>query len=273
VELSTKSSLTNKDYRDDVDVNQSGKEGEKGRTSTRVQEVEYVVHLDEGDAAHSNVRILGSKKAKQNELEAVTDNDLKKIRNSMLKNYFHSFDSRKGEFVPGEILKFEYPMDSSPSSNDANDILEETKFMIAKHENSKVVLSGVREIATKLLKIIMDAPKFAILFGLEKQLQAIITGEFEENVADQIAPQTTSSHKLAIKHLHALLNVSLEVHTMLWQRKTSEEKKDRVHFPLGSIVKHKKYGFRGGKQLFVSINSFSIGVVLISVVTLAVKKW
>ena len=251
VEKSTKTSLTNKEYDVNVDDNQSGEEGEKGETSTSAQEVQYVVHLDEGDAAQSRVRILGSMKVKQNELEAVTDDDLKKIRNSLLKHYFHSFDSRKGEFVPNEIMNFEYPMDSSPSSNDANDILEETKFTIAKHENSKVVLSGVREIASKLHRIIMDTTScaetrnFAILSGVEKQLRAIVTGEFEENIADQIAPKTTSSHKLAIKHLHALLNVSLEVHSTLWQRKTAEENKDRVYFPLGSIVKHKKYGFRG----------------------------
>jgi hemimethylated DNA binding protein len=251
VEKSTKTSLTNKEYDVDVNANESGEEGEETGLLTSAQEVQYVVHLDEGDAAQSRVRILGSMKVKQNELEAVTDDDLKKIRNSLLKHYFHSFDSRKGEFVPGEIMNFEYPMDSSPSSNNANDILEESKYTIAKHENSKVVLLGVREMASKLHRIIMDttscaeARNFAILSGVEKQLRAIITGEFEENIADQITPQTTSSHKLAIKHLHALLNVSLEVHTTLWQRKTAEENKDRIHFPLGSIVKHKKYGFRG----------------------------
>jgi len=246
--VSTKTSLTNKEYNLDGNVDQSDPNDE---TQSVAQEVVYNVHLDEGDAAHSRVRMLGSMKATQNELEAVTDDDLKRIRNSMVNHCFDNFDLRKNEFVPNEILQFEYPKDVAPSSDAANDILEETKLMIIKHENAKVVLSGVGEIASELKRIVLDtsscaeARNLAIVPEMEKQLNAILAGDFGENVADLIGQETTSSHKLAIKHLHMLLNVALEINTMLWKRKTAQENEDNIQFPLGSIVKHKKYGFRG----------------------------
>jgi len=265
VAVSSKTSLTNKDYDDDDNDGNDDKSKDKDGASSIAREVVYELHLDEGDAAHSRVRILGSMKAKQNELEAVTDKDLKRIRNSMVNHYFDNFDLRKGEFVPNEILKFEYPADDVPMGDRADDdVLEETKFIITKHENAKVVLSGVKEMAASLIRIIHDtsscaeARNLAIIPDIEKQLSAIVNGDFEENVADQIIQETTSSHKMAIKHLHMLLNVALEINTMLWQRKTAEENEDRIRFPLGSIVKHKKYGFRGGRFPFRSLPSFNI---------------
>jgi heat shock protein HspQ len=289
-EPSQKTSLTNKSYTNNSDGNILGDENVDVNINVDVDvdghAIEYVVHLDEGDAAHSRVRVLGSMKAKQHELEAVADDDLKRIRNSLVGNHFESFNSMNGEFVPGKILKFEYPADES----DAVDILEETRHIMAKHDNAKTILCGVKEIAAKLHRIVLDTSscaetrKLCFLPDIEERLEQIVTGNLVENVADKILSPMSSSHKVAIQHMSALFYISFQVGDMLWQRHTAEKNselkkpfhvprvkitdqtsntnrclaEDRILFPLGSVVKHKKYGFRGGKHIVDSFSMFSI---------------
>ena len=221
-EPSQKTSLTNKGYTSTTDEDVDSDDD----SSMDGQDIEYILHLDEGDAAHSRVRVLGSMKAKQHELEAVTDDDLKRIRNSLMGHHFDSFNMRTGSFLPAKILKFEYPTDH----NDGDvDISEETKYIMTKHENAKIVLGGVKEMALRLHRVVLDtsscpdARKLSLVSDIEKKLEAIVTGDFIDNVADRLSPATTSSHRIAIRHLNALLNVSLEISNMLWQRKTAQK--------------------------------------------------
>ena len=254
---SGKSSLTNKTYdidtliqdtsMTDVGDNDIDDDDDMKTDEGFHDNIEYVVHIDEGDAAHSRVRVLGSMKVKQHELEIVTDDDLKRVRNSAAGHHFERFDSIYGEFTPGNILKFEYPIDKS----DAVDMVEETERMMAKHENAKAVLAGVKGIAARMHRIIMDTSscaesrKLCFLPDIEEKLKRIVSGDLLENVADKISSPMTSSHKIAIRHLRALFHISLHINDILWQRNTANKNFDRIRFPLGSIVKHKKYGFRG----------------------------
>ena len=219
-------------------------------------EVEYILHLDEADAAFTRTRVLGSIKAKQHELDIVSDNDLKRVRNLLIKHQFTGFDPRIMEFVPTNVLQYEYPVDQiTDIHKDSADILVDTEYDLAKHENAKIVLDGVKSIASKLHRIILDESSCArirnlhILFDLEQKLQAVIEGEIQENIADYFSSDDMSSHKLAVKYMTELVNISVETSNILWQRNRSKEYKDRIRFPLGSVVKHKKYGFRGGKEL------------------------
>lgn len=188
----------------------------------------------------------------QGELELVDDDALKRIRNSLLRHHFDSFNAISGEYVPGNILKFEYPEDGTDSGQN---ILEETKMGILKHENAKIVLKGVKDVASRLHRVVLDttscpeARKIIFISDIEKKLQEIITGEFEKNVADQIADGAKSSHKLAIQHLNALLNLWIEISNILWQRKTAEDNSKYTSKLVPSFAVERllifSYSFRG----------------------------
>mmetsp|Transcript_9863 Transcript_9863/g.18550 ORF Transcript_9863/g.18550 Transcript_9863/m.18550 type:complete len:808 (+) Transcript_9863:116-2539(+) len=214
-------------------------------TSENSPLVEYILHLDEGDAAFSRTRVLGSTKVKQEELELVMDNDLKRVRNSLINYQFTGFDNRTMEFIPGKVLQFEYPMEASDVQNDSDDLWKEVKYDLDKHENAKVVLEGVKNIALQLHRVILDTSSCAktrnipILCELEGKIQEIVDGQ------DIELSGAISSHKLAIKYLNRLINLTSEINNVVWQRNRAKENKDRIHFPLGSVVRHKKYGFRG----------------------------
>lgn len=222
-------------------------------------EVEYILHLDEGDATFSRTRVLGSTKVKQQDLEVVEDSDLKRVRNSLIKYQFTGFDCRNMEFIPGKVLQFEYPVETScgiQQQEDNNDLWKETKYDLDKHENAKIVMDGVKAIALQLHRIILDTTSCAkarnipILYELERKIQEIEDGQDHE-----ASDAAISSHKLAIQYLSRLINLISEINNVMWQRSRAKENKDRVHFPLGSVVRHKKYGFRGGKRQLYHVSS------------------
>lgn len=229
-DVTKKTSLTSKDY--SLDDN-----------SKSEYHIQYQVQLDEGDAVFARLRVLGSMYLPQNELEPVTDTDLKRIRNSLMKNEI--FNSLKGEFELSKCLQYEYPNDHSDENTD----IGESNLIFAKHENAKRVIQGIHYLASQLQRIILDTTscatsrKLLIISYLEEKLQAIIDDKLD-NVADIIGSEH-SSHKKAIQHLHAMLNISLEINSLVWQRRIHKIYKDRLRFRLGSVVKHKVYGFRG----------------------------
>ncbi len=227
-EPSHKTSLTNRSYTDKWSEGDVAQEDianvEAYGNGTNV--VEYVVHLDEGDAAHSRVRVVGSMKVKQHELQEVVDADLKRIRNSHVGHHFESFNTMTGLFVPGKTLNYEYPADEGGAMDNT---VEESKHMMAKHENAKKILHGVKEIAAQLHRIILDtsscaeARKLHLLPGIQKKLEQVVTGNFEENIADKIQSPVSSSHKIAIQHTRALFFTAFQITDMLWQRNNAEK--------------------------------------------------
>lgn len=249
-------SLTQKDYkfgahRDDDDMNEMEIQMQVQtlpESNHSPEVVEYILHLDQGDAAFSRTRVLGSTKVKEKELDLVVDNDLKRVRNSLVKHQFTGFDNINMEFIPGKVLQYEYPVETtSDIQQDSHDVCKETKYDLDKHENAKVVLDGVKTIASQLHRIILDTSSCAearnipILYELERKIQEIVDQEQGYESSDAM-----SSHKLAIKCLNRFIGLASEVNSVMWQRNRAKENKDRVHFPLGSVVRHKKYGFRGG---------------------------
>ena len=252
---SDKTSLTNKNYDSENNIDEDD--------DTQFT-VEYTMHVDEGDAAHTRTRVLGSVVAMQNELEEVSDVDLKRIRNSLIKRQFEKFDTIKSVFIPGDLLQYEYPKDVEEYSTEQLEI--ESLDMIEKHQNAKKMIAACRQIASELHQILrnvsscLETRKMDILAEFEKKLSQIISGNFDQNFADQITKDVSeeSSHKIAMKHLHELLNISTEINSMIWQHSTAKKNIDRIRFQLGSVVKHKKYGFRGGEMnstLFHSENT------------------
>jgi hemimethylated DNA binding protein len=230
-DISKKTSLTCKDYSMDDNTNET------------LHHVQYQVQLDEGDAVFARLRVLGSMHVSQNELEPVTDTDLKRVRNSLMKKEI--FNSLTGDFELSKALQYEYPNDVSDEKTNVGD----SKLILSKHENAKRVIKGIHDVASQLQRIILDTTscaasrKIAILSYIEEKLQAIIEDKLD-NVADILSSEH-SSHKKAIQHLHAIINISLEINSLVWQRRIHELHKDNLLFHLGSVVKHKLYGFRG----------------------------
>lgn len=236
---SNKTSLTNKTY-PVKNIPLNNVVNDVGDIDMNIQ---YQVHLDEGDASLSRLRLYGSTTVSQNELELVTDKDLKRIRNLLLKD--ERFNLMTGEFEPNKILKFEYPNDNNP-----RDMIQDAQMVLAKHENAKRILGCVHDISSQLYRIILDCTscaayrKLHMISYFEKKLLDIIDGNLSNNIADALDMEHLS-HKKAIQHVHAILNVSIEVHSLVWRRRMNQLYKQNMIFPLGSVVKHKLYGFRG----------------------------
>jgi hypothetical protein len=57
--------------------------------------------------------------------------------------------------------------------------------------------------------------------------------------------QQQRQSKLLVAHLRSLLYVLLELLELLRQRRIAMQRNHEIQFPLGSIVRHAKYKFRG----------------------------
>jgi hypothetical protein len=107
--------------------------------------------------------------------------------------------------------------------------LKEAEIMMAKHQNAKTILHGMKVIAAKLHRIVLDtsscaeARNLCFLSDIEKKLDQIVHGNLAENVADRIASPLSSSHKLAVQHMSALFHIAFHVSDVLWQRHTAEK--------------------------------------------------
>jgi len=212
-------------------------------------EVEYILCLDEGDAILSRSRVMGTKKAKQHELEAVKDVDLQRVRSATTSYRFDGYNSTRNTFNPGEVFRYEYPIDII--EQDPNEIKESTERLKQSCVNAEIVLNGVKRIATVLYSDLennlaesdVETPFF--VHDIKRELESIIQGNLD-NTGDILDSSTSeTSYKTSIQYLSALFSIIQRVTTLMWQRRTADKNKHRINFSLGDIVKHKKYDFRG----------------------------
>lgn len=209
--------------------------------------VKYMVVVDGNDAhlhyskrRESNLSSIAE--VLQSELETVNDESLRRIRSSHVSDFFKRFDSETNSFVPNEILAYEFPAD----------IDDFPQFQLSKESEdaSKNIIAGTQEAATHLRSLILgytSAPETRDLkllgFFLDK-LSALSEGDVL-SVQDKLSAEHIPSNKLAAMHLQQLLNLTVNVGELLWQKRRSVENEKEIKFGLGDVVRHKLYGFRG----------------------------
>lgn len=238
------SSLTTKDY---------GTPAEKDASATIVR---YDVIIDTGDA-----HLLGGKRnvdaetgfplVNQVDLEAVDDPLLVRIRSHWTNSKMDRFDSQDNKFIPNDFVRYEYPADcdetgSNEGSSSSNTMPEETD------EIASAAIGAVRDFAGHLHKNILEmtpSPETrgnTVISSIRERLLAISSGTLTDpNDVASLMADNMSVTSLAAMHLQQVLEIGLEVSEMSWQRHIALKDKERIRFPLGTIVHHKKYGFRG----------------------------
>jgi hemimethylated DNA binding protein len=180
----------------------------------------------------------------QNDLKLVEEEELLRIRSSNVSEFFTRFDSASKSFVPNEILEYEYPNDIMMSTSAPPQLSEATEAA------AEDIIMGVKEAAAHMRSIMMgytSAPESRDLkilgFFLEK-LDAILDGDILE-MKDKLFNKEMPSNRLAALHLQQLLNFTVNVGDLLWERRRATENTKENKFGLGDIVSHKVYGFRG----------------------------
>lgn len=229
------------------------------------EDIFYDFILDQGDAHMLSGRrslmdesaTSSSPMVAQSDLEPVMEEALRRIRSNWISARFERFDAEGGRFFPNNILAYEYPSDGVVAEDlgpDSEDSALSTNGGNDKHvvEVSKCVIEGAKGFATLLERRILDATScpddrnLGILEEFRRQLSALSTGDVR-NAHEQLTSPAGAGSAVtdAAQHLRPLLRVALEVSEMLWQRRLASEHKSRIAFPLGTVVRHKKYGFRG----------------------------
>mmetsp|Transcript_1290 Transcript_1290/g.2580 ORF Transcript_1290/g.2580 Transcript_1290/m.2580 type:complete len:744 (-) Transcript_1290:39-2270(-) len=211
--------------------------------------VKCSVVLDVGDAHlhYSKRRETGNMsiaEVLQSDLELVEEDELLRIRSSNVSEFFTRFDPASKSFVPNEILEYEYPNDITESASAPPQLSEVTEAA------AEDIIMGVKETAAHMRSIIMgytSAPESRNLkilsFFLEK-LDAILDGDVLE-MKDKLFHKEMPSNRLASLHLQQLLNFTVNVGELLWERRRAMENTKETKFGLGDVVTHKVYGFRG----------------------------
>ena len=204
--------------------------------------VTYDIILDAGDA-HGMGSSSGWSRAGQSELKLVEDTALQRIQSGLLKDYFTKFNANKKRFVPNDLVGYQFPND------DLNDV-QMTSLPTRDAKLCMEMVTAAQEFASRLERCILDetsCPKernLTVLDNILERLQSISSGDVfsrkERYLQKDLSPTTIVAH-----HLHALLNLQLEVVDVNHQRRISKENKPKIKFALGDIVRHKKYGFRG----------------------------
>ena len=237
------SSLTTKDY---------GAATEEETNNSTATTIRYDVITDTGDA-----HLLGGKRnvdaetgfplVNQTDLQAVDDPLLVRIRSHWTRSKMEKFDSQTNRFVPNEHVQYEYPADyvAVDASSDEGSSSETEKI-------ANGVIEAVRNFAGHLHKRILEitpspeARQGAVISSLRERLSALSSGTLSDptDIASLIADDM-SLPSLATMHLQQLLEIGMEVSECEWQRRIALKDKERIRFPLGTIVRHKKYGFRG----------------------------
>lgn len=240
-------SLTTKDYsnleEDDDDDDQEGEEG-----SNRVQ---YTMVLDSGDA-----HLLGGKRkvqgdsgfpvAFQPDLELMNDISLCRIRGYQVPRYFDRFDATSKCFVPNEARQYEYPLDEAHLKTTD----QEAAAAVERNEIGGSIVTGVQAFASRLGRRILDETSSAesrglnVIVDFEHRLSRLASGDVMTD-EDRLTKVEIKNDLLATLHLRWLLNMSLELSELLWQRRLSKAAIDGIEFRLGDIVRHTKYDFRG----------------------------
>ena len=237
------SSLTTKDY---------GAATEKETNNSAATTIRYDVIIDTGDA-----HLLGGKRnvdaetgfplVNQTDLQAVDDPLLLRIRSHWTRNKIDRFDSQTHRFVPNGYVQYEYPADyvAIDASSDDGSSSETDKI-------ANGVIEAVRTFSGHLHKRILEitpspeARSGTVISSLRERLSAMSSGTLTDpsDVVSLIADDM-SLPSLATMHLQQLLEIGMELSEMSWQRRIALKDRERIRFPLGTIVRHKKYGFRG----------------------------
>ena len=245
------SSLTTKDY---------GTPAEKDASATMVR---YDVIIDTGDA-----HLLGGKRnvdaetgfplVNQLDLEAVDDPLLVRVRSHWTNSKMDRFDSQRKQFIPNDFVRYEYPADCDTTTN-SNEGSPSSAMMEEMDEIASAAIGAVRDFAGHLHKNILEiAPspetrRNTVISSVRERLLAISSGTLTDpNDVASLMTDNMSVTSLAAMHLQQILEIGLEVSEMSWQRHIALKDKERIRFQLGTIVRHKKYGFRGvsGYMLF-----------------------
>jgi hemimethylated DNA binding protein len=209
--------------------------------------VKYMIVLDGNDAhLHYSKRReshnLSMAEFFQSDLETVKDESLRRIRSSHISEFFKRFDSQTKSFVPNEILAYEFPADMD----------DYPQFQLSQKSEaaSQDVISGAQEAANHLRSIILgytSAPEsrnMKLLSYFLVKLTALSEGDVVP-VQDKLSDEHIPANKLASMHLKQLLNLTVYVGELLWQRRRTLENQKEIKFGLGDVVSHKVYGFRG----------------------------
>ena len=239
------SSLTTKDY---------GTPAENGASATMVR---YDVIIDTGDA-----HLLGGKRnvdaetgfplINQVDLEAVDDPLLVRVRSHWTNSKMDRFDSQQNQFIPNDFVRYEYPVDCDETGSNEGSSSSPSQMVEATDEIASAVIGAVRDFAGHLHKNILEitpSPETrgnTVISSLRERLLAISSGTLTDpNDVASLMTDNMSVTSLAAMHLQQVLEIGLEVSEMSWQRHIALKDKEKIRFPLGTIVRHKKYGFRG----------------------------
>lgn len=176
---------------------------------------------------------------------------LQRVHNSLIKNYFKSFDAR-GHFVPDSILSYVYPLDQFSQCNFGDktgsvgtekDGADEPKASPELEQSLAAINKGVKEIGRRLLVPLSELnmqqhgtgdDALSMVSSLSSEIQKM---SMESTPAQDNISATTSLEKL--------YNFHVKINALLWTRTTNKQHKDNIKYSLGQIVKHKVYGFRG----------------------------
>ena len=257
-------SLTKKNY------NVSSSMEKDPMTATK-NNIQYELLIDSGDA-----HLLESRpyhQALQSELEPVTDPSLCRIRSHWVQNKFDRYDDKTHSFSPSRTLAYEYPMDRNIGHSNEIEGQNKKNTIISinlKNEFSKwnqnidkddlmlltdSMTKDIQKISSKLKSHILNLTspeafgKSSILSYITKELDHLISGN-TSNHADKLdsklrLPSHATSFHQSMTHLRGLLNIVLYIYDLMWHRQNAILHKNRVPISLGSIVRHKKYGYRG----------------------------
>jgi len=243
-------SLTTKDYGSTRSSTGAASPEEKKKEEEEV--IRYDVIIDSGDShllsdggrRGSDDGESGFPFALQDELEIIEDDLLVRIRSHWVLSKFDRFDVQKGRFMPSDAVRFEYPLDGVEESED-NDA-DASATALPSDEIAKDVVEGVRSFSEHILEMV-PSRNGTVLWSLRQKLSAVSSGTLHdpEEVASLVANAGMSMQQLATMQLRSLLEIILEVSEMTWQRRNAMKEREKIRFPLGTIVRHKKYGFRG----------------------------
>lgn len=224
------------------------------------QPITYDVIVDYGDerllgggASRGNIdNETGFPTVLQSDLEAIDDDLLLRIRSNWMFRKFDRFDAMRGRFVPNELVRYQYPLDGI-GEEEGGDAATAATTTSPTDEIAKDVVEGVRAFAGHLHRHILEmmpcqeVRRGTVLWSLRERLSAISSGTLHDpnEVASLVSKTEMSMQEIATMHLRSLLEIILEVSEMSWQRHIAKKDKEKIRFGLGTIVRHKKYGFRG----------------------------
>jgi hemimethylated DNA binding protein len=221
-------------------------------------QIKYVIEVDDvyrpkgSESSRTSVTITEST---TNELMLVTDPHLCRIRNDAWNVYFEGYDSDKRRFCLNSRTAYEYPMDSE----DTDSVAEKTRRVEAEEAYGDLLANIVYRVwgFARLLDGIVtqntaeDQSQDLIAEPPLHQCQQI--GDFSAQLRSILMGSPTQLRLVEgarflqsnlCGYLRTLNTIASEVFEVMFLRRQAMIADD-MPFPLGSIVRHKKYGFRG----------------------------